>query len=97
MQEGIYDIDITGTLYLDILGSVLSTDIMLEHRVVVTPNVTGIEGCAYPSADNYDPLATIDIGNCLFDGLCPGDFDNDGLIGILDILHILGLYDTTCE
>ena len=97
MQEGIYDLDVVGVLYLDILGSVLTTDITMTHQVVVTPNVTGIEGCAYPSADNYDPLATIDIGNCLFDGLCPGDFDNDGLIGILDILHILGLYDTTCE
>ena len=66
----------------------------MTHQVVVTPNVTGIEGCAYPSADNYDPLATIDIGSCLFDGLCPGDFDNDGVIGIMDILHLLGLYDT---
>lgn len=97
MQEGIYDLDITGTLYMNILGSVLATDILMEHRVVVTPNVTGIEGCMYPSADNYDPLATLDSGACLFDGLCPGDFDNDGLIGILDILHILGLYDTTCD
>ena len=97
MQEGIYDINVNGVLYLDILGSVLTTDITMTHQVVVTPNVTGIEGCAYPSADNYDPLATIDIGNCLFDGLCPGDFDNDGVIGIMDILHLLGLYDTSCD
>ena len=97
MQEGIYDINVLGVLYLDILGSVLTTDITMTHQVVVTPNVTGIEGCAYPSADNYDPLATIDIGSCLFDGLCPGDFDNDGVIGIMDILHLLGLYDTTCD
>lgn len=97
MQEGIYDIHVDGVLYLDILGSVLTTDITMTHQVVVTPNVTGIEGCAYPSADNYDPLATIDIGNCLFDGICPGDFDNDGVIGIMDILHLLGLYDTTCD
>ena len=32
-----------------------------------------------------------DIGSHLF------DLDNDGVIGIMDILHLLGLYDTTCD
>jgi len=56
-----------------------------------------VEGCIYPTADNYNALATDDDGTCLFGGICPGDFNNDGIIGIMDILHLLGIYDTTCE
>ena len=97
LEEGVFDLDITGTLYMDILGSTLTTDITLEHRIAVTANVNGVEGCVYPTADNYNALATDDDGTCLFGGICPGDFNNDGIIGIMDILHLLGIYDTTCE
>ena len=97
LEEGVFDLDISGTLYMDILGSTLTTDITLEHRIAVTANVNGVEGCIYPTADNYNALATDDDGTCLFGGICPGDFNNDGIIGIMDILHLLGIYDTTCE
>jgi hypothetical protein len=97
LEEGVFDLDIAGTLYMDILGSTLTTDITLEHRIAVTANVNGVEGCIYPTADNYNALATNDDGTCLFGGICPGDFNNDGIIGIMDILHLLGIYDTTCE
>ena len=62
----------------------------------MTANVNGVEGCIYPTADNYNALATDDDGTCLFGGIA-GDFNNDGIIGIMDILHLLGIYDTTCE
>lgn len=97
LEEGIFDLDIAGTLYMDILGSTLTADITLEHLIAVTANVSGVEGCIYPTADNYNALATDDDGTCLFGGICPGDFNNDGIIGIMDILHLLGIYDTTCE
>ena len=96
-QEGVYMMSVEGTLYLDILGSTLTTDITLTHRIAVTGNVNGVQGCIYPTADNYNPLVTEDDGTCLFGGTCPGDFDGDGLIGIMDILHLLGIYDTSCE
>lgn len=97
LEEGIYDLDIDGTLYMNILGSTLTADITLEHRVVVTENQTGVQGCIYPTADNYNALATDDDGTCLFTGICPGDFDDDGLIGVMDILYLLGIYNTPCE
>lgn len=97
LEEGIYDLDIDGTLYMNILGSTLTADITLEHRVVVTENQTGVQGCIYPTADNYNALATDDDGTCLFTGTCPGDFDDDGLIGVMDILYLLGIYNTPCE
>lgn len=97
IAEGVYDLTISGTLFMDVLGSTLTTDITLTHRIAVTENVNGVQGCIYPTADNYNPLVTEDDGTCLFGGTCPGDFDGDGLIGIMDILHLLGIYDTSCE
>jgi hypothetical protein len=97
LSEGIYTVTIDGTLRMDILGSVLQVDITMTHVIAVIPNVTGIEGCVYTSADNYDPLATVDDGTCTFGGLCPGDFDGDDLIGVTDILYLLGIYNSTCE
>lgn len=97
LSEGIYTVTIDGILRMDILGSVLQVDITMTHVIAVIPNVTGIEGCVYTSADNYDPLATIDDGTCTFGGLCPGDFDGDDLIGVTDILYLLGIYNSTCE
>lgn len=97
LSEGIYTVTIDGTLRMDILGSVLQVDITMNHVIAVIPNVTGIDGCVYTSADNYDPLATVDAGTCTFGGLCPGDFDGDDLIGVTDILYLLGIYNSTCE
>lgn len=97
LQEGVFDLEVSGTLFMDVLGSTLTTDITLTHRIAVTENVNGVQGCIYPTADNYNPLVTEDDGTCLFGGVCPGDFDGDGLIGIMDILHLLGIYDTSCE
>ena len=48
-------------------------------------------------ADNYDPEANTDDGSCTYQGICPGDLDADGVIGVMDILELLGLYDTTCD
>ena len=97
LSEGIYTVTIDGILRMDILGSVLQVDITMTNVIAVIPNVTGIEGCVYTSADNYDPLATIDDGTCTFGGLCPGDFDGDDLIGVTDILYLLGIYNSSCE
>ena len=97
LQEGVFDLGVSGTLFMDVFGSTLTTDITLTHRIAVTENVNGVQGCIYPTADNYNPLVTEDDGTCLFGGVCPGDFDGDGLIGIMDILHLLGIYDTSCE
>ena len=97
LSEGVYTVTIDGILRMDILGSVLQVDITMTHVIAVIPNVTGIEGCVYTSADNYDPLATVDNGTCTFGGLCPGDFDGDDLIGVTDILYLLGIYNSTCE
>jgi len=57
-------------------------------------------GCTYEDALNYDSIANIDDGTCLFaessDDSCPGDFDFDGTIGTSDLLIILMEWGTIC-
>ena len=49
-----------------------------------------VPGCTDPEAINYDPNATDDDGSCEYDVACPGDFDDDGIIGVSDVLVALG-------
>ena len=57
-------------------------------------------GCTYQSAANYQPEATTDDGSCVFPTLetpdCLGDLDSDGIIGVNDLLIILGIYGDSC-
>ena len=56
----------------------------------------------YQDALNYDATATEDNGSCLFDttgggdDTCPGDFTDDGVIGIADLLEFLIVFDSVC-
>jgi len=58
-------------------------------------------GCTYPDALNYDPNATQESGICLFDAppanTCPGDFTDDGIISIADLLDFLAVFESTCN
>lgn len=58
----------------------------------------GIAGCTYPAATNYNPDAQVDDGSCIFNNcVCPADFNQDGVIGVADLLIFIGLYATTCD
>jgi PKD repeat protein len=59
----------------------------------------GVPGCTYPQALNYNPNATIDDQSCQFDcdNACPGDFNNDGIIGVSDLLLFIPTYGTFCD
>ena len=39
------------------------------------PNPDDIYGCTDPEADNYDALAWVDDGSCMYDNLCDGLFE----------------------
>ena len=58
-------------------------------------------GCTYPDALNYDPNATQESGICLFDAppanTCPGDFTDDGIISIADLLDFLAVFESPCN
>jgi PKD repeat protein len=59
----------------------------------------GIPGCTYPQALNYNPNATIDDQSCTFDcnNDCPGDLNNDGFIGVADLLMFIPTYGLLCD
>ena len=56
-------------------------------------------GCTYADAVNYDSNAVYDNGSCIFDiaNPCPGDFDQDGVIDVNDLMTFLSIYGTICE
>jgi len=59
----------------------------------------GTLGCTYPEAVNYDPLAIRDDGTCDFPNnqSCPLDFNDDGLVGIADLLIFIEGYGLLCD
>ncbi|MDB0025428.1 hypothetical protein N9D95_02700 [Flavobacteriales bacterium] len=61
-------------------------------------DATEAVGCTFPGAPNYDPVATMDNGTCLFS--CYGDLNGDGhiqLADLLDLLQFFGLYCTEID
>ncbi|MGB1075845.1 MAG: BspA family leucine-rich repeat surface protein [Flavobacteriales bacterium] len=73
---------------------------------VVDPNGycnAGATGCTYESATNYDPDADDDDGSCEFElnpgggpSTCP-DLDQDGQVGVPDLLLLLSSFGGVCE
>jgi glucose/arabinose dehydrogenase len=60
--------------------------------------VSGIPGCTYMNATNYNDYAEVDDGTCLFsvDCDCPADLDVNGVIGISDLMIFIGEYGSAC-
>lgn len=70
---------------------------------------TAVPGCTYAEACNYAADATDDDGSCTFPELgvdcdgnavgepaCPGDLNGDQVVGISDLLLLLGYYGGGC-
>jgi hypothetical protein len=58
----------------------------------------GYPGCIDSEALNYDPQASCDNGLCVFDlpESCPGDLNDDNIIGAADLLIFLTVFGTSC-
>jgi hypothetical protein len=58
-----------------------------------------LEGCTYTGATNYDSSATSDDGSCLFttSSSCPEDINNDGFVGVSDLLQFIAAYGNSCN
>ena len=57
-------------------------------------------GVTNETATNYQPLATVDDGSCVFqecESTCPNDLNGDGAIGTPDLLSLLSSFGAECE
>lgn len=82
----------------DANGCVASDDVLVS----IDNGLCDIEGCMDTDTYNYNPLATIDNGFCLYTeggggGTCATDIDGDGIISTSDLLLVLGSFGSTCE
>lgn len=60
---------------------------------------SGIPGCTYEDADNFNIDAVVDDGSCIFQEppTCEGDLNGDFIVNATDLLSFLGAFGTTCE
>ncbi|MEZ4799200.1 MAG: hypothetical protein R2809_05335 [Flavobacteriales bacterium] len=53
-------------------------------------------GCTDSAALNYSPAAINDDGSCQYQFPCQGDINNDGIIGVADLITFMSFFGTTC-
>ena len=100
LEEGSFELQIDATVFIEFLGGTVELgDVQLSHAITVIENTDGIPGCMYEWANNYNQYATEDDLSCLIDGenACQEDFDGNGIVGVGDILHLLGTFGNPCE
>ncbi|MDA8695320.1 hypothetical protein N9L83_00050 [Flavobacteriales bacterium] len=56
-------------------------------------------GCTYPTAFNFDNVAEVDNGSCVFssDQSCLADIVPDGIVGTNDLLQLLVEFGVVCS
>jgi hypothetical protein len=79
-----------------------SSDSYTQQITVIDCNLapSGIEGCTYETAINYNPSAALDDGTCIFDCVttnCPADLNDDNIIGVADLLIFLNVFGSNCQ
>jgi peroxiredoxin len=67
-QDGIFDVDLSGTMTIDVLGNLIDIAVSFAHVLTVLPPDGDIPGCTYAGATNYNPVATLEDGSCIFEG-----------------------------
>ena len=58
-----------------------------------------IAGCTDPTAINYHPICNVSDDSCIYDCFevfCPTDINNDSIVGVGDLLILLGDFGSSC-
>jgi len=64
------------------------------NTIIEGDEILTIEGCTDPMAENYEPSATVNDESCIY-STCFGDFNNDGVITVTDLLELLADFGCT--
>lgn len=99
-EVGVFELAVTLDVGVDLFGTTVTIPgVVVTHTLNILENTNGIPGCTYDFAENYSPIATIDDGSCVLASIytCPNDLDGNGIVGVGDILELLGSFDVTCE
>ena len=68
-QEGQFEVVLRGELVISVFGTPLVIgEQEFATTVTILPNVSGIPGCMYAFASNYNAIATEDDGSCMLQG-----------------------------
>jgi PKD repeat protein len=66
------------------------------NTIIEGDEILTIEGCTDPMAENYEPSATVNDESCIY-STCFGDFNNDGVITVTDLLELLADFGCTSD
>lgn len=69
------------------------------YSSTITVLNSGVVGCTYPNATNYNPLATIDDQSCEFPATassCLGDLNGDNFVGVADLILFVNNFGAIC-
>lgn len=110
LDDGCYTIDVSGNTWPEEVSWLLNMNPSAlsvvgggapENGIIFELNNSGcFAGCTYLDATNYDNLAAVDDGSCLFEAgctECAGDFDGNGTINTSDLLTFLSIFGTDCD
>jgi hypothetical protein len=67
-ESGEFNVNFTGQMTIQLFGSWTQLTTFFQHTIMVLPLDGDVVGCTYTSAFNYNPLATIEDGSCIFAG-----------------------------
>lgn len=69
------------------------------YSSTITVLNSGVAGCTYPNASNYNVSATIDDQSCIFPSNgtnCPGDLNGDNFVGVADLILFVNNFGAIC-
>lgn len=68
-ETGLFSLELSCSVVISIFGNLFTlNNYIFSHWIRIVPNISGIPGCLYSFAGNYNPLATFDDGSCVEQG-----------------------------